>query len=181
MTAGEAVLRQQYAEANLRAAEAFMSAGYAPNDDELVRHYLAGQPHKAPPIPKNLVVVKAVAARRVAASKQASMPIDIHIGPLASFDATLRRINGIENNVRKRATGRDIARQTARRHRIPYAEIIGPVRTKNVVRARHEAFYLIRKLLGLSLPQIGRIFGDRDHTTVLHGIKKHAERNELPL
>jgi len=37
--------------------------------------------------------------------------------------------------------------------------------------ARHVAIYLIRKLTNLSLPDIGKEFG-RDHTTVLHSIKK---------
>jgi hypothetical protein len=45
-------------------------------------------------------------------------------------------------------------------------------RTVDLVYARHIAFYLCRKLTSKSYPDIGRRFGHRDHTTVLHGIRK---------
>jgi hypothetical protein len=45
-------------------------------------------------------------------------------------------------------------------------------RESTVVRARHIAMYLIKNKTLKSLPEIGRRFGGRDHTTVLHGIKK---------
>ena len=44
----------------------------------------------------------------------------------------------------------------------------------NVVRARQIAMYLCRELTGKSLPDIGQRFGGRDHTTVLHAIRKIA-------
>ena len=39
-------------------------------------------------------------------------------------------------------------------------------------RPRHLAMYLVRAMEGLSLPQIGKLFGGRDHTTVLHACRK---------
>jgi hypothetical protein len=45
-------------------------------------------------------------------------------------------------------------------------------RAAHVVLARHIAMYLIKTMTGKSLPEIGRRLGDRDHTTVLHGIRK---------
>lgn len=45
-------------------------------------------------------------------------------------------------------------------------------RTKVVVRARQIAMYLAKTLTGQSLPEIGRRFGGRDHTTVLHAVRK---------
>jgi chromosomal replication initiator protein len=45
-------------------------------------------------------------------------------------------------------------------------------RTAVVVRARQIAMYLAKKLTGQSLPEIGRRFGDRDHSTVLHAVRK---------
>jgi hypothetical protein len=45
-------------------------------------------------------------------------------------------------------------------------------RESTVVRARHIAMYLVKTKTLKSLPEIGRRFGGRDHTTVLHGIKK---------
>jgi hypothetical protein len=51
------------------------------------------------------------------------------------------------------------------------------VRPKSVVFARHVAMYLMRQLPGIpSFPDIGRTFGDRDHTTVLSAINDLAER-----
>jgi chromosomal replication initiator protein len=45
-------------------------------------------------------------------------------------------------------------------------------RTANVVRPRQIAMYLAKTLTMRSLPEIGRKFGGRDHTTVLHGVRK---------
>lgn len=51
-------------------------------------------------------------------------------------------------------------------------------RTRNplVVAARQHAMWLIRTHTGLSLPLIGQLLGNRDHTTVLHGIAQHQDR-----
>ncbi|GJD31462.1 Chromosomal replication initiator protein DnaA [Methylobacterium adhaesivum] len=45
-------------------------------------------------------------------------------------------------------------------------------RTAPIVKSRQIAFYVSRRFTGRSLPQIGKAFGDRDHTTVLHGCKR---------
>lgn len=45
-------------------------------------------------------------------------------------------------------------------------------RTRNVVGPRHVAFWLTRQLTDKSLPEIGRRFGGRDHTTILHGCNR---------
>lgn len=51
-------------------------------------------------------------------------------------------------------------------------EIIGPGRSARVAQARQIAMYVCRRRLGLSYPELGRLFGGRDHTTVLHAVKK---------
>ena len=48
----------------------------------------------------------------------------------------------------------------------------GQSRGREVVSARQIAIYLIRRMSGLSLEEIGREFGDRDHSTILHSLKK---------
>ena len=58
-------------------------------------------------------------------------------------------------------------------HEIPVAGVLGQSRFCEVVLARHEAMWKVRQECALSLPHIGRIFGGRDHTTVLYGIRKH--------
>jgi hypothetical protein len=53
-------------------------------------------------------------------------------------------------------------------------ELVAERRSLDVVRPRHIAFALCKHLTSRSLPEIGRRFGGRDHTTVLHGIRKMA-------
>ena len=50
-------------------------------------------------------------------------------------------------------------------------ELVGECRARSYARPRQIAMYLASKLSGQSLPQIGRRFGDRDHTTVIHAIR----------
>jgi chromosomal replication initiator protein len=51
-------------------------------------------------------------------------------------------------------------------------------RDKHVVRARHVAMFLCRELTTHSLPAIGRSFGMRDHTTVMHALRRVQEEIE---
>ena len=51
-------------------------------------------------------------------------------------------------------------------------------RTKAVVLPRQVAMYLCRTLVGTSLPEIGRLFGGKDHSTVIHACKVIEEKKE---
>jgi chromosomal replication initiator protein len=51
-------------------------------------------------------------------------------------------------------------------------DLLGPSKTKQVATARQIAMYLCRELTELTLPAIGKVFGGRDHTTVMHAAKK---------
>lgn len=63
------------------------------------------------------------------------------------------------------------------RFNISRIELLAERRTAAIVRPRHIAMWLAKKLTTRSLPQIGRQFGGRDHTTVLHATRKiDAER-----
>jgi len=57
-------------------------------------------------------------------------------------------------------------------HGISRVDLIGHRRTANVVLPRQIAMYLCKVLTTRSLPDIGRRFGNRDHTTVLHAVRK---------
>lgn len=52
------------------------------------------------------------------------------------------------------------------------SDILSTRRTAPLVRARHVAVYLCKTQVSRSLPEIGRAFGNRDHTTILHAIRK---------
>jgi chromosomal replication initiation ATPase DnaA len=69
-----------------------------------------------------------------------------------------------------------IARAVAKAHGLSFHEMISPRRHANIVRARQHAMWELRKNTSLSLPQIARIIGVGDHTTVLHGCRMHETR-----
>ena len=69
----------------------------------------------------------------------------------------------------------EIQRTVAEHYNIRLADLIGPRRTRNVARPRQVAMYLAKALTQRSLPEIGRDFGGRDHTTILHGVRRIEE------
>jgi chromosomal replication initiator protein len=66
----------------------------------------------------------------------------------------------------------EIQRIVARRYNVSRGDLLSSRRTANVVRPRQIAMYLAKTLTLRSLPEIGRRFGGRDHTTVLHAVRK---------
>ncbi len=69
----------------------------------------------------------------------------------------------------------DIQRKVAEHYNIRLADMMGPKRARNVARPRQIAMYLSKQLTSRSLPEIGRRFGGRDHTTIMHGVRKIEE------
>jgi chromosomal replication initiator protein len=65
-----------------------------------------------------------------------------------------------------------IQREVCRYYTVTQADLIGSKRTQSIVFPRQIAMYLSRELTDLSLPKIGEEFGGRDHTTVMHALKK---------
>ena len=72
----------------------------------------------------------------------------------------------------KRIRIEEIQRMVARQYNVSRADLLSSRRTANVVRPRQVAMYLAKTLTLRSLPEIGRRFGGRDHTTVLHAVRK---------
>ncbi|WP_101067164.1 chromosomal replication initiator protein DnaA [Roseovarius salinarum] len=66
----------------------------------------------------------------------------------------------------------EIQRQVAEHYNIRLSDMIGPKRLRSFARPRQVAMYLCKQLTSRSLPEIGRRFGGRDHTTVMHGVKR---------
>jgi chromosomal replication initiator protein len=65
-----------------------------------------------------------------------------------------------------------IIEAVARFHNLKPADLVGQRRTRALTEPRHQAMYLARKHTKLSFPELGREFGDRDHSTIQHGSKK---------
>ncbi|MCA8884632.1 MAG: chromosomal replication initiator protein DnaA [Rhodobacteraceae bacterium] len=75
----------------------------------------------------------------------------------------------------RKVTVEEIQRRVSEHYNIRLSELIGPTRVRTVARPRQIAMYLCKTLTTRSLPEIGRRFGGRDHTTIMHGIKKIDE------
>ncbi len=81
----------------------------------------------------------------------------------------------------KRITVDDIQKATAEHYGMKQADLISERRNRAVARPRQAAMWLAKTLTTRSLPDIGRRFGGRDHTTVLHAVRRiEALRQEDP-
>ncbi|MGV8948102.1 MAG: chromosomal replication initiator protein DnaA [Candidatus Paracaedibacter sp.] len=75
----------------------------------------------------------------------------------------------------RRVTIEDIQKRVAEYYGIKISDMQSARRSQNVARPRQVAMYLAKTLTSRSLPEIGRKFGGRDHTTVLHAVRKVQE------
>jgi chromosomal replication initiator protein len=78
-------------------------------------------------------------------------------------------VHGIEP---RRIKIEDILRIISRHYGVSKGDILSQRRHRSVVWPRQIGMYLAKQLTARSLPEIGRRFGNRDHTTVLHAIRK---------
>lgn len=103
--------------------------------------------------------------RLVAQWQFTNHPVTIH-----SAEITLRDLVGVREPRRIRIE--DIQRVVASHYNVSKADLLSSRRTRTIVRPRQIAMYLAKVLTPRSLPEIGRRFGGRDHTTVLHAVRK---------
>ncbi len=75
----------------------------------------------------------------------------------------------------RKVTVEEIQRRVSEHYNIRLSELIGPTRVRTIARPRQIAMYLCKTMTSRSLPEIGRRFGKRDHTTILHGVKRIEE------
>ena len=75
----------------------------------------------------------------------------------------------------KRVTIEEIQRRVAEHYNIRLTDMSSARRARSVARPRQIAMYLAKHLTQRSLPEIGRRFGNRDHTTVMHAVSRIAE------
>ena len=65
-----------------------------------------------------------------------------------------------------------VAQQVAKTCQLKWSDLRGSSRRQSIVRARSIAIYLVRELTGQSFEGIGKLFGNRDHSTVIHAYRK---------
>jgi chromosomal replication initiator protein len=75
----------------------------------------------------------------------------------------------------RKITVEEIQRKVSDHYNIRLSDMIGPKRLRSYARPRQVAMYLCKHLTSRSLPEIGRRFGGRDHTTVMHGVRRIEE------
>ncbi len=69
----------------------------------------------------------------------------------------------------------EIQRKVAEHYNVRLSDLIGPKRLRAIARPRQVAMYLSKQMTHRSLPEIGKRFGGRDHTTIMHGVRKIEE------
>ena len=128
--------------------------------EQLSSHYadararLLGPPPARPKaVPLQMPVEPVIVALPVARAAEAPKPLN---PPLASDAPAWLRI----------------AYEVSEKHRVSVDDMRGRSHVKRFVAARAEAYFRIRTETALSYPQIGRRFGGRDHTTVIHGVRR---------
>jgi chromosomal replication initiator protein len=79
----------------------------------------------------------------------------------------------------RRVTIDAIQKAVAERYRMKQSELKEKSNRKGIVEPRQIAMYLVKELTNASLPEIGRAFGGKHHTTVIHSIRKIAKRRAI--
>jgi chromosomal replication initiator protein len=103
--------------------------------------------------------------RLVAANQLTGEPITVTLAERTLADL-------MRTHEARRVRIEDILRIVSRHYKVPRNDLLSSRRSRDVVRPRQIAMYLAKSLTSRSLPEIGRRFGGRDHTTVLHSVRK---------
>jgi chromosomal replication initiator protein len=89
-----------------------------------------------------------------------------------TVDVARQHLSSMLNDTPQSVNAEDIMATVANFYNVKVTDLKGARRLKQLVRPRHVAMFLIRKFTEHSFPEIGRIFGNRDHATVQHAVKK---------
>jgi chromosomal replication initiator protein len=101
------------------------------------------------------------------------------VGRPISLETTQEVLHDLLRANDRRITIEDIQKQVAAHFNIKVADMHSARRSRSVARPRQVAMYLSKKLTTKSLPEIGRKFGGKDHTTVMHAVKKVDELSAI--
>ncbi len=115
-------------------------------------------------ISSNIRELEGALNRVIAYAMLSGKPIDI--------DFTQATLADVLRANQRRVTIDEIQRRVCDHYRIRHAEMSSARRAREVARPRQVAMYLAKQLTPRSLPEIGRRFGGRDHTTVIHAVRQ---------
>ncbi|MEM7544817.1 MAG: chromosomal replication initiator protein DnaA [Pseudomonadota bacterium] len=94
------------------------------------------------------------------------------VGREITMDMTLECLSDLLRASDRKVTIDEIMRKVAEHYNLRLSDMTSARRARNVARPRQIAMYLAKTLTSKSLPDIGRRFGGRDHTTVMHAVKR---------
>ncbi|MEP1962653.1 chromosomal replication initiator protein DnaA [Tateyamaria sp.] len=97
------------------------------------------------------------------------------VGRKIDLDLTQDCLADVLRASERKITVEEIQRKVSDHYNIRLSDMIGPKRLRSYARPRQVAMYLCKHMTSRSLPEIGRRFGGRDHTTVMHGVKRIDE------
>ena len=97
------------------------------------------------------------------------------VGKPITMDLTQECLTDILRVSERKVSIEEIQRKVADHYLIRHSDLVGPKRVRTFARPRQIAMYLCKQLTTRSLPEIGRHFGGRDHTTVMHGVRRIEE------
>lgn len=100
------------------------------------------------------------------------------VGREISLETTQEVLHDLLRANDRRVTIEEIQKQVASHFNIRISDMHSARRARSVARPRQVAMYLAKQLTTRSLPEIGRKFGGRDHTTVMHAVRKVDELRE---
>lgn len=100
------------------------------------------------------------------------------VGKAITLDSTRDILKDLLRSNSKVITIEDIQKKVAERYNVRVADLSSSNRQRSIARPRQLAMYLAKNLTTKSLVEIGRKFGKKDHTTVIHAIKKIEELRE---
>ena len=97
------------------------------------------------------------------------------VGKEINIDLVQECLSDILRTSERKVTIEEIIRKVAEHYNLRMTDLVSARRARVVARPRQIAMFLSKNLTSKSLPEIGRKFGGRDHTTVIHAVKKIEE------
>ena len=116
-------------------------------------------------VQKNVRELEGSLNRVVAYSQLMSIPV--------TLESTSRLLDDLTQDIARHAIDREkILDEVSRHYKVTTADLLGRSRSKTIALARQVAMYLLIYELELSPTEVGRLLGNRDHSTVIHGAGK---------